>query len=135
MFGRKASPGGPTVISRGARFEGTLTIEGGLQIDGHVKGHIVADGGVSVGPDGRIEGEVSADHLALAGHFEGTLAVQGQLHLLPTGVVRGEVRYGALQVDNGAVIEGQTHRKEDERAAPGMAVEPTELGLTETAEA
>jgi cytoskeletal protein CcmA (bactofilin family) len=116
MFGKKKN-GGPTIIGRGATFRGVLEVEGGLQVDGRVEGELEATGGVSVGPDGRIKGEMTVDELALAGQMDGTLVVHGQLHMLSTGVLTGEVAYGTLQVDRGAVIEGRTSREKRPAAA------------------
>jgi cytoskeletal protein CcmA (bactofilin family) len=105
----------PTIIGNGSTIEGTLRVEHGLHVEGTVEGDVVAEGEVSVGPEGVIRGTVTADALAVAGSLEGTAHVHGPLHMLPTGRLKGDAYYETLQVETGGVVEGRT-----ERVAPGQ---------------
>ena len=104
MFKSKAAE--PTVIGRGAMIEGTVRASGRIQIDGQIDGRLEVDGHVSVGPNGRITGEVIADDLVVGGRVEGKVTAKNHLHVASTGAVKGEVRYGTLQVDRGAAFDG-----------------------------
>lgn len=104
MFGNK--PAEPTVIGRGTVIEGTVRTSGRIQIDGQIDGTLEVDGHVSVGPNGRINGEVIADDLVVGGRIEGKATARKHLHVASSGAVKGEVRYGTLQVDRGAVMDG-----------------------------
>lgn len=123
MFAKKRS--GPTLIGPQTTFEGTLRAKGGLQVDGTIQGDVEVEGGMSVGPEGRVEGDVRADALAVAGEVTGTVDVTGHLHMLATGRVRGEVSYGTLQVDRGAMVDGRTAHHPS-RAEQG-STDPTAL--------
>ena len=103
----------PTVIGRGTVIEGTVRVTGRVQVDGMIEGTLLAEGPVSVGPNGSILGEVVAHELTVGGKVEGKVSVQENLHIAPNGVARGEVRYGSLQVDRGGVLDGSTARGED----------------------
>ena len=46
------------MIGRGTVIEGIVRVAGRVQIDGAIDGSLVADGHVSVGPNGSILGEV-----------------------------------------------------------------------------
>src|SRR5687767_12607172 len=119
MFGKKR--GVPTVIGEGASFEGTLRLRGALHVDGVVDGNVVIDGSLSVGPQGVVRGDVTADGVSIAGRVEARVAARGHLHMLPGGVLRGDATYQTLQVDSGGVIEGHTLREDVEPArAPAM---------------
>lgn len=110
MFRSKsgASSSEPTVIGKGTVIEGTVRVAGRVQIDGQVDGSLIAEGHVSIGPDGGVIGELSAAELAVGGRVEGRITVRGHLHIAPAGIARGEMRYGSLQVDRGGVIDGST---------------------------
>ena len=112
MFGKKssraASSAEPTVIGRGAVIEGTIRLSGHVQIDGHIEGRLEVEGQVSVGPNGSITGEVSADELIIGGKVDGKAVARQHLHVASGGAVRGEVRYGSLQIDRGGLIDGNT---------------------------
>jgi cytoskeletal protein CcmA (bactofilin family) len=129
MFGKK--PAEPTVIGRGTVIEGTVRISGRIQVDGQIDGMLEVEGHVSVGPDGRITGEVVADDLVVAGRVEGKVTARKHLHVASTGAVKGEVRYGTLQIDRGAVMDGSAlHGENDAKSAasePALAPRPPQL--------
>lgn len=114
MFGSKqAQQAEPTLIGRGATVEGTIRATGHVQVDGHVDGILDVDGQVSVGPEGRVTGELSASDVAVGGTVEGKVTARGHLHVLATGRIAGDACYETLQVDRGAVIEGRTLHGDD----------------------
>jgi len=127
MFKSKTSVNSaePTVIGKGTVIEGTVRITGRVQIDGKIDGTLIAEGHVSVGPEGSVLGELTAGELAVGGNVEGRVNVRGHLHVAPGGKARGEMRYGSLQVDRGGVIDGSTAHG-DERD-DGESAESTSL--------
>jgi cytoskeletal protein CcmA (bactofilin family) len=117
MFGsKKQTTGSITVIAAGTLVEGTLRVKGMLQLDGVVQGTLIADGHVSVGPEGKVLGDVTADKLSIAGRVEGTVNARGHLHVLATGVVQGGAHYASLEVDRGGVMDGRASRLDDKPA-------------------
>lgn len=125
MFGSKAEE--PTVIGRGAVIEGTVRVRGRVQIDGHVEGTVEVEGTLSVGPEGRVRGEVIADDIAVGGEIEGKIIAKKHLHVVRSGKVRGEARYATLQVDRGAVLDGRTLHGDDAGAAKLAAPVPEDV--------
>jgi cytoskeletal protein CcmA (bactofilin family) len=120
MFGTKATE--PTVIGRGTVIEGTIRASGRIQIDGQVDGMLEVDGQVSIGPSGRVTGELIANDLVVGGRAEGKVTARNHLHVASTGAVKGEVQYGTLQVDRGAVMDGSALRGETEAQKPVLEV-------------
>jgi cytoskeletal protein CcmA (bactofilin family) len=96
----------PTVIGKGTTVEGTIRAAGSVQVDGQIDGALIADGHVSIGPNGSIIGELVADDLAISGRVEGRVCVRNHLYVAPGAIASGEVRYGSLQVERGGVIDG-----------------------------
>jgi len=115
MFGKRGrlTAGSTTVIAAGSVVEGTLRVRGMVQIDGTIDGTLIAEGHVSVGPEGRIVGEVSADELTVSGKVEGIILARNHLHVLASGSVRGDARYTSLQVERGGVMDGSASRVEE----------------------
>jgi cytoskeletal protein CcmA (bactofilin family) len=108
MFGKKQQTSSTvTVIAQGSTVEGTMRARGMLQVDGLIDGTLIVEGHVSVGPEGEIRGNVTADNLAIGGRVQGRLEARGHLHVLRTGHVCGEVRYTTLEVDRGGVMDGR----------------------------
>ena len=124
MFGkRQQAATAITVIAAGTTVEGTLRVRGMVQIDGAIEGTLIADGQVSVGPEGRIVGEVTADTLSVGGKVDGTLHARGHLHVLASGSVRGNARYTSLEIERGGVMDGNASRVEDLKSVPENDVE------------
>lgn len=117
MFGkRQRAETSITVIAAGSVVEGTLRARGMVQVDGTIDGALIADGHVSVGPEGKILGEVTADQLSVGGRVEGAVFARGHLLVLASGVVHGNARYTSLEVERGGVMDGSASRV-DEQAA------------------
>jgi cytoskeletal protein CcmA (bactofilin family) len=119
MFGKRqqAAAQAITVIAAGSVVEGTLRVKGMLQLDGTIQGTLIAEGHVSVGPEGKILGDVQGDNLSIAGRIEGTVNARGHLHVLASGVVQGGARYASLEVDRGGVMDGRASRLEEKAPA------------------
>jgi len=68
MFGRKSRDTIDSLIGGSTSIEGNLRFRGGLRLDGHVKGNIVAESGESsmlvISEQARVEGEVRATHVS-----------------------------------------------------------------------
>lgn len=125
MFGSKAEE--PTVIGRGAVIEGTVRVRGRVQVDGRVEGTLEVEGTLSVGPEGRIRGEVIAEDIAVGGEIEGKVTAKKHLHVVRSGKVRGEVRYDTLQIDRGAVLDGRTLHGDEPASKSELADADIEL--------
>lgn len=120
----KSAVNGPidTLIGANTVIEGHLRFRGGARIDGKVKGSVTAEEGqpsmLVLSESGRIEGPVRVAQLVINGRIEGAIQADELIDLQPKAHVVGDVRYKALEMHHGAVIEGTlTHL---ESARPGL---------------
>ncbi len=90
------------LLGRGAVYEGDLSFEGRVRLDGLFRGRIYTDEVLEIGPEGCVEGEVDAAIVVLAGQVEGTLNVRDHLLVQATAHVRGHVRAARIEVRPGA---------------------------------
>lgn len=115
MFGNGNKSAAPrtigTLIGSGTTLEGNLAYTGGLRIDGTVKGDVrcaTADACMVVVSElGHVEGEVHAAHLVVSGRITGPVHVTELLELQPKARVTGDVHYRAIEIHQGAVVEGR----------------------------
>lgn len=112
-----------TLIAEGVQIDGDLGFSSGVRIDGTVKGNVVGRAGeggarslLVVSDKGRIEGSVRCFDAVINGTVAGDLEVEHFLELQAKAHVTGRIRYRQLQMDLGAVVEGELHRHE--AAAP-----------------
>lgn len=101
---------------------GNLNVAGKLKIQGNVTGNVQAneifvDGAkivgnvkatktVKVGAQAVIIGDVTASSSVIAGAIKGTVDVNGPVILDVTSIVKGDIKSAMVQINNGAVIEG-----------------------------
>lgn len=116
MFGKKGDgkPQGQidSLIGAGTRVEGAVYFTGGLRIDGEVKGSVQAAEGASsstlvISEHARIEGAVSVAHLVINGAVVGPVVATESLEMQPKARIVGDVAYAAIEMHQGAVIDGR----------------------------
>lgn len=119
MFGRKRlNPGTiDCLIGAGTSIRGDVRFRGGLRIDGQVHGSVIAEDGeptmLVLSENARIEGQVRASHLVVNGTIVGPVQADELLELQPRAQVTGEVRYKAIEMHHGAVLDGALSHLEE----------------------
>ncbi len=93
-------------LVQGTAVEGKIKATNDIRIDGSIKGDLVCDAKVIIGPSGVIEGTIRCQNAVIEGQFNGILTVSELLNIRETAKVTGEVSYGKLIVQSGAVISG-----------------------------
>ena len=95
------------LLGKGARFEGKLTFEGTVEIQGEFYGEISSSGHLVVAKDAKIEGTVEVASALISGQLKGNIKTSGTLDLRSTAHVTGEIDVADLTVEKGAFFQGQ----------------------------
>lgn len=120
--------GKTSLIAAGAEMAGDLRFQGAVQVDGRVRGNLLAgEGLVRVSAGGLVEGEVRAPHVVIDGEVIGDVFASGHLELGARSRVCGNLHYGLIEMAMGAQIEGRLCLLKEE-------VRPLELPETLDAE-
>ncbi|GIZ52894.1 bactofilin family protein [Noviherbaspirillum aridicola] len=114
MLGRKSKGTIDSLIGISTNIEGNVHFQGGLRIDGRVKGNVIADGEepsmLVVSEHARVEGEIRVAHLVVNGEIIGNVHSSELLELQPRARITGDVHYKALEMHGGALVSGKlTH--------------------------
>lgn len=114
MLGRKSKSTIDSLIGISTSIEGNVRFEGGLRIDGKVKGNVIADGEepsmLVISEHAKVEGEVRVAHLVVNGEIVGPVHSSELLELQPKARITGDVYYKALEMHGGALVAGKlTH--------------------------
>jgi cytoskeletal protein CcmA (bactofilin family) len=111
MFNKKKQPPIKSLIAEGTQIDGHLQFADGLRVDGVVVGnvHARADGAsiLVISETGSVTGEVRADHIIINGNVNGQVHAANLLELQPKARIHGDVHYAALEMHQGALIDGQ----------------------------
>lgn len=102
-----AAPPGATTIGAGIRLKGEVQGEGTLTILGQFEGDIVLDGALHVGPEARVDANISATAIVIGGAVRGNLSADTRVDILPTGSLTGTVKSGSFAAAVGATVKGE----------------------------
>ncbi len=99
-----------TLISRDTEITGDIQFSGNLDIEGVVKGNIVANSGkdavVRIVDKGRVEGEIRAPSVIINGEIVGDVHSSKHLELAAKARVQGNVHYTLVEMAIGAEVNG-----------------------------
>lgn len=126
MFNWKNTPPIRTLIGEGTVVEGEVRFTDGLRIDGEVLGNITAVGDrrslLVISEKARVCGRVQAGHVIINGLVTGPVESQNLLELQPKARIVGDVKYEALEMHQGATIDGELRPiKADDKPALKLA--------------
>jgi cytoskeletal protein CcmA (bactofilin family) len=93
-------------LGKNTEFEGRLSFEGAVRIDGHFKGEISSEGTLIVGETAVIESEVRVSHIIISGEMRGNILASKKIEIHAPGKVFGNICAPAVVMDEGVVFEG-----------------------------
>ena len=100
-----------TLVGVETRIEGDLHFNGGLRVDGAIRGSVSEQNGTPstliLSEHGKIEGAVTAAKIVLNGNVIGTVKSSHFIELQTKARITGDVYYKSLEMHTGAVIEGK----------------------------
>lgn len=97
-----------TLLGRGSEFEGKLTFEGTVRIDGTLKGEVFSEDVLIVGEGARVEAEIDIGEIIVQGSVIGNIRAKRAIEILAPGRVKGDLTTPSLQIDKGVVFEGRS---------------------------
>ena len=100
-------------LGAGTAYQGKLTFQGAVRVDGMFSGEITSDGSLIVGKDSVIEARLEVGELVLSGSFTGEVRAKRRVVVHKGGVLTGTIVSPALVVEEGAVLEGAIHMREN----------------------
>lgn len=98
-----------TLLGRGSEFEGKLTFEGTVRIDGKLSGEIFSDDVLVIGEGAEVHAEIDIGEIIIQGTVIGNIRAKRGIEIHAPGRVRGDISTPALQIARGAVFEGRSH--------------------------
>src|SRR6478735_12486177 len=95
-----------TLLGKGSEFEGKLTFEGQVRIDGKFSGQIFTKDTLVIGDGARVNAEINAGTVIVNGVVEGNIRATQLIELHNPGRVKGNMETPALSIDKGVMFEG-----------------------------
>jgi len=122
MFSKKPSKPQTQIdslIGANTVIGGDLNFSGGLRIDGRVNGNVIATPGkpstLVLSEHAQVNGEVSVTHLVVNGSINGSVTASDYLELQSQARVAGDVHYNTIEIQLGAILDGQLLHNSDSK--------------------
>jgi cytoskeletal protein CcmA (bactofilin family) len=116
------------LIGAGTTIAGDITFTGGLRVDGHVRGSVVATDGKSgtlvLSEQAQIEGEIRVSHVVINGTVVGPVHAAEYIELQSKANVTGDVYYKSLEIQLGAVLQGRLVFQSDSKSDKVVQFKP-----------
>lgn len=103
----KKAEDGFTFLGKGSRFQGSITFEGTVRIDGRLDGELHTKGTVIVGEYAVIEGDIIADIIISSGRIFGNVVGTDKVQLIAPGVLVGTVKTTLFSLEEGVRFSGK----------------------------
>jgi len=95
-----------TLLGKGSSFDGKLTFEGTVRIDGKLSGEIFSDDVLVIGEGAEVKAKIEVGTLIVEGHIEGNVKAAHLVELHAPARVRGNIETPSLFIDKGVTFEG-----------------------------
>ena len=109
--GKRGAEKGVTLIAANTEVTGNVHFVNQLYISGHVNGNITADAGtdatVVVSDEGSVAGEIQVPNVVVNGRVEGNVYATNRMELARNAEVKGNVYYRLIEMQLGAMVDGQ----------------------------
>lgn len=93
-------------LAKGTKLVGSLTIKGGIRIDGHLSGEIQSESTVIVGDSAQLNANIHAPVVISSGKIVGDISSSQQVQITNPGSVKGSIETRELVLEKGVFFDG-----------------------------
>lgn len=106
------------LLDKGCSFEGKLTFDGTVQINGDFSGEIYSDGTLVVGTEAQVKAKIFVDTLVVYGKVDGQIEAKSRVEMHVPAMVTAALKTKHLSVEDGVIFQGTcTMDRQSEPAA------------------
>jgi cytoskeletal protein CcmA (bactofilin family) len=101
-----------TILGQGSAFDGKLTFEGAVRIDGQFSGEIRTTGTLIIGETAEVKADVDAATIVVEGTVRGELHASESIQIHKPAKVHGNLTTPNLEIERGSLFEGNCQMAE-----------------------
>jgi len=114
-----------TLLGRGSEFEGKLSFEGTVRVDGKLSGEIFTEDVLIIGEGAEVRAEINVGAVIIEGMVQGNIQAKRLVEIHTPGRVRGNITTPSLFIEKGVTFDGTCQMEPNAPAlgrAPALAV-------------
>ena len=96
------------LLGRGSQFDGKLSFEGTVRIDGTFTGEINTNDMLIVGEGAKVTADITCGSIIVNGEVTGNVKATEMVELHKPAKVKGDITTPSLMVDKGVVFDGNS---------------------------
>jgi cytoskeletal protein CcmA (bactofilin family) len=114
------------VIGPSMTIKGEIRSREELLVDGEVEGLLESQSLLTVGPNGKVRGNIKARQVAIFGSVRGNVEVTEKIAIREQGSLIGDIKGAGISIDDGAYFKGSIDivRPEPKVTAKAVPIEP-----------
>ena len=98
-------------LGKGTDFNGKLTFEGTVRLDGKFSGEIFSPGILIIGESATVSADINVNTLILSGELTGNIEAKARVEIHAPGKLYGNVTSPVLVIDEGVIFDGTCSMK------------------------
>lgn len=114
------------VLNSDVEIKGNLKFTGELLLEGKLEGEVNADGVLTLGEGGSVNGNISANTVVIKGKVNGNVIAKDKVELKSKAELFGDVKAAKLAIEEGVTFVGRTEVNPN-KVAPSI---PQQRGMT-----
>ncbi len=125
MFNKSSAVGKDgieTVIGPSVKLEGNFVCQGGIVIEGELKGSVKTAGYLEVGESASVTADVTAKEAKVGGEVRGNIRIEGYLDVTASAKLYGDIEAAFVSIARGAVVKGKCSILGEARSAKNTSL-------------
>src|SRR5882757_10520626 len=114
-----------TLLGRGSEFEGKLSFEGTVRIDGKLAGEIFTDDVLIIGEGAEVSAEINVGAVIIEGSVQGNIHAKRSVEIRTPGRVRGNITTPSLFIEKGVIFDGNCQMEANGPPASALKARPS----------
>lgn len=115
-----------TILGPEASFDGRLTFQGAVRIDGKFSGEIVTEDVLVIGESGEVTANINVGSLILNGLVRGNVRAKKAVELHAPARLYGDIETPQLVIHSGVIFEGHCKMENIGKARPEILTKEAE---------
>lgn len=105
--GVSAKDGIETIIGPSVKIEGNFMCQGGIIIEGEVKGTVKTASYLEIGEKATVVADVAAKDAKISGELRGNIKIEGFFEVTSSAKLFGDIEAAYVSIARGAVVKGK----------------------------
>ncbi len=97
-----------TFIGQNTVFNGNISTDKTIRIDGKMTGNIEKSAGVIIGDAASLKGDINSNYVLVSGTVEGNITATEYVELFNKSKIIGNIQTKMISISEGAVFEGRS---------------------------